>query len=105
MVKPMEEKSRLFLPSKSTLCEHGLGASRGGPLLPRSAIDSSLGWIEGVEAGEGVPGLSPFWRSFIAITRRATESAWQQAPRDSGEDTGLRASAEALIQRWQRAVV
>ena len=76
---------------------------------PASSPDPRLsllwGGLEGVESGEVVPGLSPVLEEAIAITREwRLNLAWQQleALADSGEDTGLRASVEALIQRFGR---
>ncbi len=76
---------------------------------PTSSPDPRLillwGGLEAVEAGEVAPGLSPVLGEAIAITREwRRNQAWQQmeALADSGEETGLRASVEALIQRFGR---
>ena len=83
-----------------------LKSAEGGPASsPDPRLILLWGGLEGVEAGEGVPGLSPVLEEAIAITREwRLNLAWQQleALADSGEDTGLRASVEALIQRFGR---
>lgn len=76
---------------------------------PTSSPDPRLillwGGLEAVEAGVVVPGLSPVLEEASAITREwRLNQAWQEleALADSGEETGLRASVEALIQRFGR---